>query len=52
LRILEDSELPKEQKQALFKQLMEKTTVNESSGNNPVVYDGADQVYIDVSHQN
>ena len=54
LRILqkEDEVAPitTEQEKALFKQLLEKTPVNDTSDSlaRPVVYDGADQVYIDV----
>lgn len=46
------SKLSSEQLNALFKQLMEKTPAgdNEESGiQHPVVYDGKDQAYIDVS---
>ncbi len=44
------SKLSKEQQQALFKELMQKTPLSgQEGGQHPIIYDGADQVYIDVN---
>jgi hypothetical protein len=46
------SKLSSEQLNALFKQLMEKTPVGDNAETgiqHPVIYDGKDQAYIDVS---
>jgi hypothetical protein len=46
------SKLSSDQLNALFKQLMEKTPVGDNSETgiqHPVIYDGKDQAYIDVS---